>query len=67
MTAAGLLGAKATSKKVRCVESGIVYESLRAAETANGLTKHRLNQILTGRRKQIPGMTFEYVGDMTND
>jgi hypothetical protein len=67
LTAAGLLGAKATSKKVKCVDTGVVYDSLRAAEIANGLTKHRLNQILTGRRKQIPGMTFEYVEETDND
>jgi hypothetical protein len=48
-------------RKVRCVETGIVYNTIKEAEDANDLTRHRLNQILTGRRKQIPGMTFEYV------
>ena len=46
--------------KVRCVETGIVYNSLREAEIANNLSKSRLNSILAGYRKQIPGMTFEY-------
>lgn len=46
--------------KIRCVETGVVYDSMRAAELANGLAKSRLNSILTGHRKQIPGMTFEY-------
>lgn len=49
-------------KKVRCIETGVIYNSLKEAEEANNLTRYRLNQILTGRRKQIPGMTFEYVG-----
>lgn len=49
-------------RKVRCIETGIVYNTIKEAEDANGLTRHRLNQILTGRRKQIPGMTFEYLG-----
>lgn len=46
--------------KIRCVETGVIYDSMRAAEIANGLAKSRLNSILTGHRKQIPGMTFEY-------
>lgn len=46
--------------KIRCVETGIIYDSMRAAEIANGLAKSRLNSILSGHRKQIPGMTFEY-------
>jgi hypothetical protein len=49
-------------RKVRCIETGVVYSSLKEAEDANNLTRYRLNQILTGRRKQIPGLTFEYVG-----
>ena len=56
-----------SDKKVRCIETSVVYNSLKEAEDANGLSRHRLNQILTGRRKQIPGMTFEYVEDTTND
>ncbi len=47
-------------KKVRCIETNVVYNSLKEAEEVNHLTRYRLNQILTGRRKQIPGMTFEY-------
>ena len=46
--------------KIRCIETGVIYDSMRAAELANGLAKSRLNSILTGHRKQIPGMTFEY-------
>lgn len=52
--------------KIRCIETGIVYDSMRAAEMANGLAKSRLNSILTGHRKQIPGMTFEYYSE-TNE
>lgn len=52
-----------TNKKIRCIETGVIYNSLREAEDLNGLTRHRLNQILTGRRKQIPGMTFEYYNE----
>lgn len=46
--------------KVRCIETGVIYKSIRTAEIANGLVKNRLNSILSGHRKQIPGMTFEY-------
>lgn len=52
-------------RKVRCLETGVVYDSIKEAEDANNLTRYRLNQILTGRRKQIPGMTFEYIGGDT--
>lgn len=51
------------NRKVRCVETGIVYSSIKEAEDANDLARHRLNQILTGRRKQIQGMTFEYYNE----
>lgn len=46
--------------KVRHIETGIVYNSIKEAEVAHGLAKSRLNSILSGYRKQIPGMTFEY-------
>ena len=52
-------------RKVKCIETGVIYNSLKEAEDANNLTRYRLNQILTGRRKQIPGMTFEYIGGDT--
>lgn len=57
------LGACATRRKVKCLETGLIYESIREAEIANSLSKNRLNLILTGRRKQIPGLTFEYYNE----
>ena len=57
------LGTLAVQRKVRCLETGIIYSTIKEAEDANGLTRYRLNQILTGRRKQIPGMTFEYYNE----
>ena len=52
-----------TSRKVRCIETGVIYNSLKDAEIANGLAKSRLNSILAGYRKQIPGLTFEYYNE----
>ena len=52
-----------TRRKVRCIETGVIYNSIKEAEIANGLAKSRLNSILTGYRKQIPGMTFEYYNE----
>lgn len=52
-----------SNKKVRCVETGVVYCSLKEAEIANNLSKGRLNTILAGYRKQIPGLTFEYYNE----
>lgn len=46
--------------KVRCVETGEVFNSIKEAEAAKELSKGRLNTILAGYRKQIPGMTFKY-------
>lgn len=57
------LGTPATRRKVICVETGVIYNSIKEAEVANNLTKNRLNQVLTGRRKQTPGMTFEYYNE----
>lgn len=53
-------GTPSMRRRVICLETGTIYESIKAAELANNITKNRLNQILTGRRRQIPGMTFEY-------
>lgn len=60
------LGTPATRRKVICIETGVIYDSIKEAEVANNLTKNRLNQVLTGRRKQTPGMTFEYYNE-TNE
>ena len=57
------MGTPSTKRKVICVETGVVYNSIKEAEAANNLTKNRLNQVLTGRRKQTPGMTFEYYNE----
>lgn len=57
------LGTCATRRKVKCLETGLIYDSIREAEIDNSLSKNRLNLILTGRRKQIPGMTFEYYNE----
>lgn len=55
------------NSKVRCIETGVVYNSIKDAEQQNNLPKSRINGILSGHRKQIPGMTFEYVEDSVND
>lgn len=60
------LGTLAVKRKVRCIETGVIYDSIREAEIANNLTKNRLNQVLTGRRKQTPGLTFEYYEEAKN-
>lgn len=49
--------------KIKCLETGIIYNSIKEAEIDNGLAKGRLNSILAGYRKQIPGLTFEYYNE----
>ena len=51
------------TRRVKCLETGVIYDSIKEAEESNNIPKSKLNQILIGRRKQIPGMTFEYVGE----
>lgn len=48
------------AKKVRCIETNTIYNSLSEAETVLNLPKSTISGILRGTRNPIPGMTFEY-------
>jgi hypothetical protein len=55
-------GAKnAVSKKVRCIESGIIYESQGQAAAMLGLRQPKISQCCAGQRKTHGGYHWEYV------
>lgn len=48
--------------KVRCVETGIVYNSLREAERETGCAHTHISGCLRGKNKTCGGYHWEYVG-----
>lgn len=51
---------KACKKRVRCVDTGIEYESVTAAAKAIGSGQSSLSTHLLGKRNSCKGLTFEY-------
>lgn len=49
------------SKKVRCVETNIIYKSIKEAGMATGTAPTGISNMLNGRAKRCNGLTFEYV------
>ena len=52
---------KKTVKKVKCVESGIVYSSIDECAKAMNLKKFSIYKVCNGQRKTYKNMKFEYV------
>ena len=48
-------------KKVKCVESGIVYSSIDECAKAMNLKKFSIYKVCNGQRKTYKNMKFEYV------
>lgn len=56
-----VLGRQAHNKKpVRCIETGIVYESALDAERKTGIKNGCINRCCTGQRKSTNGLKWEY-------
>lgn len=55
-----------TSKRIICVENGIIYPSIREAERQLGIVKGSLTHVLNGRIKKCHGYSFRYI-DFAND
>lgn len=53
--------AKAISKKICCVETGIVYESTREVERKTGLNHSSISKCCNGKQKTVGGYHWEYV------
>ena len=53
--------ATALSKKVRCIETGVIYNSINEAAEAIGKAASSLSNCLAGRRKTCGGFHWEFV------
>ena len=51
---------KATSKKVRCLETGKVFESINDARRIMGLDGSSISKVCKGKNKSTKGYTFRY-------
>lgn len=49
------------SKRVRCIETGIIYESMAQAERETGLSHGNIAKCCKGKLKTCGGYTWEYV------
>lgn len=54
-------------KKVKCIETGIVYESGAAAARAMGLDPSHISKVCQGKAKSHKGFHFEFVIDEVNE
>lgn len=48
------------SKSVKCIETNIIYRSIKEAGEATGTTPTAISNVLSGRAKRCNGLTFEY-------
>lgn len=56
-----ILGRQANNKKaVKCLDTGIVYESAMDAERKTGIKNTNINRCCTGQRKSANGQKWEY-------
>ena len=61
-------GTKKPSRQIsiRVLETGIVYDSLRACERATGCAETEISKYLAGKRSHVKGLHFERVSIPTN-
>lgn len=52
---------KYCSKKVKCIETGIVYESTREAGRQLNISNGNISKCCNGKRKSIGGYTWKYI------
>ena len=52
--------AKTQSKKIRCVETGIIYDSIKEAEEQLGLSHGQITKVCQGKKKTTGGYHWEY-------
>lgn len=54
-------GSKTHKRRVRCLENGAVYDSLKEAAKVFGCYGSMIQEVCCGRRKTMHGLHFEYV------
>lgn len=50
------------AKKIRCIETNTIYDSIRIAGKVLGIHYSSILQVLNGKRNKTKGFHFEYVG-----
>lgn len=50
-----------TRKRVRCIETGIIYESLTEASSKTGISQGSISECCNGKRKTAGGFHWEYI------
>ena len=53
--------AVAISKKVRCIETGVIYESLTEASRQTSIAVSSISECCNGKRKTAGGFHWEYI------
>ena len=53
--------AAAISKKVRCIETGVIYESLTEASRQTSIAVSNISECCNGKRKTAGGFHWEYI------
>lgn len=56
-----------STSPVRCVETGMVYESIKVAAEVFGISPKMLYNVCKGFNKTAAGMHWEYVGGVANE
>ena len=54
-------GGKTRSKKVQCIETGIIYNSTREAERQTGVKHNNISQVCTGKRQTAGKLHWRYI------
>ena len=50
-----------SGRKIRCIETGKVYASIRLAAEDLGMLENTIKLVLSGRQSQTCGLSFKYV------
>ena len=54
-------------RRVRCIETNVIYESTRQAERETGISHSDIIKVCQGNKKSCGGYTWEYVDDRKGD
>ena len=60
-TITGAKNGKKRSKRVRCIETGIIFESTREASRQTGIFNASISHCCSGERQTAGGFHWEYV------
>ena len=52
---------KSKSKKIQCIETGLIYESMREAERITGISHNNISLVCNGKRKTAGGFHWKNI------